>query len=97
MANKVWIPGYTKDDGTKVKGHYRTISRKNANGGVTDKKTAEAAVNFAKRKLTDAKSIRKGRAWQEKALKTQFPSLSPRQIKQALAAGNARRKSGFLE
>lgn len=88
---KVWIPGYTKDNWQKVKGHYRTIQ------GKTTQKTAEAAVNFAKRKLTDTASMRKGRAWQEKALQIQFSSLNPRQIKQALAAGNARRKSGFLE
>ena len=29
---KVWIPGYTKDNGQKVKGHYRTIQ-----GKTTDK------------------------------------------------------------
>jgi hypothetical protein len=27
---KVWVPGYTKNDGTKVKGHYRSAEKQEA-------------------------------------------------------------------
>jgi hypothetical protein len=27
MAKKIWVKGYTKPDGTKVKGHYREVER----------------------------------------------------------------------
>lgn len=44
---KAWIPGYTKDDGTKVKGHYRNITRSSSN--IIKKGITENVFSVSKR------------------------------------------------
>jgi len=40
---KVWIPGYTKSDGTKVKGHYRSAG----SGAARDAKAEAKSYSYA--------------------------------------------------
>jgi hypothetical protein len=38
-SERVWVPGYTKDDGTQVKGYYRSTT---PGGGVQSRATPQA-------------------------------------------------------
>jgi hypothetical protein len=52
---KIWIKGYTKPDGTKVKGHYREVSGVSARSNALSKSASatrvkkEAVVMFGKK------------------------------------------------
>jgi len=46
---KIWVKGYTKPDGTKVKGHYRGVSAKNnINKAISDMKATGVSVMHRK-------------------------------------------------
>lgn len=78
MAIKIWVDGFTRSDGVRVKGHYRHVSSRNTYGMKSDAKTIQGAVKFAAKKLTDAGTVKKGKIFQEAAMHTNFPSLSNR-------------------
>ena len=41
---KIWVKGYTKPDGTKVKGHYRSAEKTSARGSSLAKAASKTRV-----------------------------------------------------